>query len=79
MTKDVLNFIEKEFSTLPFAKRHLIKKFHIGKINFALANLEKYGIIYGYPQLPERQEGCLVSQHEHTIYISDQPIVLTKI
>lgn len=77
MTRDVLSFIEKEFKTLPFAKRHLIK-FPIGKINFALTNLEKQGIIYQYPQLPEKQENCLVSQHEHTIYISDPPIVLTK-
>lgn len=78
MTRDILEFIKKEFITLPFAKRHLTPRFQLGKINFALSNLEKQGIIYQYPQLPEKQENCLVSQHEHTIYISDPPIVLTK-
>ena len=78
ITREILNFIEKEFVTLPFAKRHLISKFSLGKINLALINLEKQGILYSYPQLPEKQEKCLVSQHEHTIYISDPPIVLTK-
>ncbi len=77
LTREVLDFIEKEFKTLPFAKRHLTK-FSLPKINFALTNLEKQGIIHQYAQLPEKQEGCLVSQHEHTIYISDPPIVLTK-
>ena len=78
ITREVLNFIQKEFATLPFAKRYLIKKFNPAKINFALANLEKQGIIYQYPQLPEKQEGCLVSQHEHTIYIGEPSIILTK-
>lgn len=78
ITREVLSFIQKEFSTLPFAKRYLTQKFHVAKVNFALSNLEKQNIIYQYPQLPEKQEGCQVSQHEHTIYISDPVIVLTK-
>ena len=78
IARDVLSFIKKEFITLPFAARHLIKKFPLGKINHALAVLEKDEILYQYPQLPERDENCVVSQHEHTIYISDPVIVLTK-
>ncbi len=78
ITKEVLNFIEKEFVTLPFAKRHLLTKFPLSKINFALGNLEKQGIVYQYPQLPEKQEGCMVAQQEHTIYISNPSIVLTR-
>jgi len=78
ITREILNFIQKEFATLPFAKRHLVPKFSLAKVNYALTNLEKQGIIHQYPQLPEKQEGCLVSQHEHTVYISDKPIILTK-
>lgn len=79
ITREIFNFIQNEFVTLPFAKRYLVNKFPLAKVNFALSNLEKQGIIYQYPQLPEKQEGCQVSQHEHTIHISDPPIVLTKI
>lgn len=78
MAKDILNFIKKEFVTLPFAARHLVRKFSLGKVNHALAVLEKQEILYQYPQLTERDESCVVSQHEHTIYISDPVIVLTK-
>ncbi len=78
ITREILKFIQEEFVTLPFAKRYLALKFPISKINFALSNLEKFEIIYQYPQLLEKQAGCQVSQHEHTIYISDTPIVLTK-
>ncbi|MBS3174638.1 type II methionyl aminopeptidase [Candidatus Woesearchaeota archaeon] len=79
ITKEILLFIKKEFSTLPFAKRYLVPKFPLAKVNYALSNLEKLGIIYQYPQLPEKEENCLVSQHEHTIYIKDKPIILTKV
>lgn len=78
MTKDVLNYIKKEFVTLPFCIRHLAKKFPLAKVKFALGNLVKQEIIYQYHQLPEKEKGCKVSQFEHTIYISDPPIVLTK-
>ena len=78
ITRDILKFIQENFSTLPFAKRHLVPKLSLAKVNFALLNLEKLGIIYQYPQLPEKEENCMVSQHEHTIYIADKPIVLTK-
>lgn len=75
-TRDVLEYIKKEFVTLPFAKRHLTLKFPVQKVTLALFNLEKNGIIYGYPQLPEKSNG-MVSQAEHTILINDTPIVLT--
>ena len=79
ITREILEFIKKEFKTLPFAKRYLTLKFSLPKVNYALSNLEKEGIIYQYPQLPEKAENCFVSQHEHTIYIKDKPIILTKI
>ena len=77
--RELMKYIQEEFKTLPFAKRHLIPKFSIAKASMALFTLEKEGIIYQYPQLPEKEIGCLVSQHEHTIIVKDKPIVLTKL
>ncbi|MBS3168103.1 type II methionyl aminopeptidase [Candidatus Woesearchaeota archaeon] len=78
ISREVLNYIEKEFVSLPFAARHLIKKFPLAKVNFALNNLLKQNILFSYAQLPEVQKDCVVSQHEHTILIKDKPIVLTE-
>lgn len=77
-SRDVLKFIQEEFNTLPFAKRHLMKKFNNTTATLALYNLEKEGIIYQYPQLPEKDSNSFVSQHEHTILVKDKPIILTK-
>ncbi len=77
-TREILKFIQENFSTLPFAKRYLVPKFSLAKASLALSNLERQGIIYQYPQLPEKEENCMVSQHEHTVYIADKPIILTK-
>ncbi len=77
LSRETLQYIREEFATLPFAKRHLLTKFSLQKANLVLFNLEKNGIIYGYPQLPEKSGG-IVSQAEHTIIVKDTPIVLTK-
>ena len=78
MTKSALEFINKEHTTLPFAIRHLTKKFPLAKVNYALNNLKKQDIIYEYAQLLEKDPKAYVSQQEHTIMIADKPIVLTK-
>jgi methionyl aminopeptidase len=77
LAREILKFILKEYNTLPFAKRWLFKKFPSFNVNFALRVLEKENILYHYPQLPERSNG-LVSQHEHTLIVKDQPKILTK-
>ena len=77
ISKEVLDFIIKEYKTLPFTKRWLLKKFPEFQVNFALNNLEKEGIISQYRQLPEKSKG-LVSQAEHTLLIDDQVKILTK-
>ena len=69
-----LDFIEKEFKTLPFSKRSL----NIPMRDFILNLLEKEGIIYQYPQLVERSKG-IVSQAEHSVIIKEKPIVTTRI
>ena len=74
-TKKILQHIEKEFSTLPFSKRDLIKKFPTA--GFSLNILEREGILKHYAQLIEETKG-IVSQAEHTVLVKDKPVVLTK-
>lgn len=62
--RKVLDFIDKEYKTLPFCARWL--KFN--NINFILRLLENDEIIKQYNQLPERSNG-IVSQAEHTIIV----------
>ena len=75
--RKVLEYIREEFFTLPFAKRYLTKVFELNKVNLALMQLEKEGLVYEYPQLPEKENG-LTSQHEHTVLVAEKPIILTK-
>jgi methionyl aminopeptidase len=64
----------EEYKELPFAKRWL----QADKLDFALIQLEKAGVIHSYPVLIERTGG-LVAQAEHTIIItSDGCEVTTK-
>ena len=77
ISNEILDFIVEEYKTLPFTKRWLLKKFPEFKVNFALNNLEKEGIIDQYKQLPEKSKG-LVSQAEHTLLIDDKIKILTK-
>lgn len=77
ISKEILDFIVKEYKTLPFTIRWLLRKFPEFKVNFSLNNLEKEGIIIQYKQLPEKSKG-LVSQAEHTLLIDDKVKILTK-
>ena len=77
MSREILEFIIKEYRTLPFTKRWLFDKYQDFKVNFSLRNLEKEGIISQYKQLPEKSKG-IVSQAEHTLLIDDKVKILTK-
>ncbi|MBN2368134.1 type II methionyl aminopeptidase [Candidatus Woesearchaeota archaeon] len=76
ITRDVLKEISK-YKNMPFTTRWLTRKFHPGKVNFALRELEHYRIITSFPPLPDSGNG-LVSQAEHTMIVDDDPIVTTK-
>ena len=81
LAREVLEFIEDEYSTLPFCSRWLIKKFGT-KVLIALSELEKSNIIHHYEQLIESGHGK-VSQAEHTVLIHKnngkrEVIVLTE-
>ena len=76
-SRKILDYILKNYKTLPFSKRDLIKKFNPLIVNLSLNNLEKQGILYQYPMLIERQDS-LVSQAEHTLLIDNEIKILTK-
>ena len=60
-----LDFIEKEYKTLPFSPRWLT---HLQNYQFALRILEKEGVIKQYTELPEKSGG-MVAQAEKSVMI----------
>jgi len=74
-SKKLLRFIEKNFRTLPFAKRWL-KKYGVLDES-AFMDLLESRCLLAYPVFVEAS-GKYVAQFEHTVYIDkDGPIVLT--
>ncbi len=81
--RKILEFAQR-FNSLPFAERWLMGKDAIDfglpdslfKIRLALRELREKGVIYDYSPLKEVANG-LVSQHEHTIIVGEEPIVTT--
>ena len=64
----------KPYSTLPFARRWL----KADKLDFALMQLERSGMVHSYPVLKE-VAGGMVSQAEHTVIVTDDGCeVITK-
>jgi len=76
ITRAVLKEIEK-YNGLPFTTRWLVKKFPLGKVQYALRDLHAQGIINNYPPLADRGGG-IVSQAEHTIIVGEKSEVVTK-
>lgn len=69
--RKVLKQIE-EYNGLPFAKRWLSSD----KLDFAITQLEKKGILHGYPVLLE-SAGGLVAQAEHTVIVTEDGCEIT--
>ncbi len=72
--REALEQITDEFRTLPFATRWL----ETNRPEVALRRLKRNSIVHGYPVLKE-DEGCLVSQKEHTIIITEDGCEVTTI
>ena len=72
--RKVIEFVNKEYKTLPFAKRWVEKA--VPSSGLIFQSLVREGILHSYGQLPEISKG-LVSQHEHSIIVGDKPIVTT--
>ena len=72
--RKVIDFVNREYKTLPFAKRWVEKAIPGSALAFSI--LVREGILHSYGQLPERSKG-LVSQHEHSIIVREKPFVTT--
>ncbi len=76
LAREVLNFIEENYSNFPFASRWIVKKFGPHAL-FALNQLETNGNLHHFPQLIESSHG-IVAQSEHTILIDKEITVTTR-
>ena len=68
--KRLIAYIEKEFKTLPFARRWLAKLDWLEKADATFAKLIESKCVSGYPILVERS-GEPVAQAEHTVLITE--------
>ena len=67
----------KPLNGLPFTNRWITRKFGMGATKLGLRELNRLGIITGYPPLAERT-GKMVSQFEHSMIIKDKAKVYTR-
>jgi methionyl aminopeptidase len=70
--REALAQITEEFKTLPFATRWLDNS----RAEMALRRLKRQDIVHGYPVLKE-DDGCLVSQKEHTVIVTEDGCEVT--
>ena len=77
IAREILEFIIKEYGTLPFCSRNLIKKFGT-KALFGLKQLESNGNLHSYAQLVEIG-GSKVSQAEETILVLKDKVIVTTL
>jgi len=76
--RKILDMAENQFFSLPFAKRWLFKEISAIKVSLALRQLEEVMALETYSPLKEAT-GMPIAQAEHTIVISDKPIVTTRL
>jgi methionyl aminopeptidase len=75
LAKEIMNFIELEYKTLPFCSRWLVKKFG-ARTTIALSMLKQMGAINEFSQLIEKGKGK-VAQAEHTVIVSKNKVDVT--
>lgn len=76
--RNILAMARDEYSSLPFAKRWLYKKFSPIKVSLALRQLGMVEALEEYPVLKEINNQP-IAQSEHTIIVQDKPIVTTRL
>ena len=75
-TQEILRFI-RQYEGFPFAKRWLVAKYPLFKVNLALKNMLNQDILKEYTPLVDKAKG-IVSQAEHTMLVEkDRARVLT--
>jgi methionyl aminopeptidase len=70
--RQALEQITEEFRTLPFATRWL----DVDRAEMTLRRLGRQDVVHGYPVLKE-DEGCLVSQKEHSLIVTEDGCEVT--
>jgi methionyl aminopeptidase len=75
--RKILSAAREQYHSLPFAKRWLYGFISPVKVSLALKQLEQVGALETYPVLKEIS-GRKTAQAEHTIIVSELPIVTTK-
>jgi len=70
--RQALEQITEEFRTLPFATRWL----DVDRAEMTLRRLSQQNVVHGYPVLKE-EDGCLVSQKEHTLIVTESGCEVT--
>jgi methionyl aminopeptidase len=75
--RQVLQFIEEEYNTLPFCSRWIVKKFGSRSL-IALKQLEHSGCLKQFEQLIERNLRK-VAQAEHTIILTEKEKIITTL
>ncbi len=76
LAREILDYITKEYQTLPFCSRWIVKKFGT-KALFALRELENNGNLHHFAQLVEKPDSK-VSQTENTILVEEKVIVTSE-
>ena len=75
LAREALKFIIKEYQTLPFCSRWLVRKLGT-KALIGLKQLEENGNLHSYAELIE-SSGKNVSQSEHTILVEKDEVIVT--
>jgi len=72
--RKIIKLVQEKYKSYPFAKRWLYEWFTPVKISLALRQLESVGALESFPPLKEIS-GQRIVQVEHTIVVSDPPVV----
>ncbi|MFW9847502.1 MAG: type II methionyl aminopeptidase [Candidatus Thorarchaeota archaeon] len=75
-SKQFLGIARKEYGEFPFAKRWIAERMGRAKINLAIRELGQNGALIAHNILAE-EKGEFVSQHEHTVLITEKGRIQT--
>lgn len=70
-SKEFLGIARKEYKEFPFAERWLAERMKHATLKMAIKELKQNGALFGHNILAE-EKGEFVSQHEHTIIITEK-------
>ncbi|RLI09949.1 type II methionyl aminopeptidase, partial [Candidatus Bathyarchaeota archaeon] len=74
--KKMLKFIQRQYRTLPFASRWVLRRFPGPEGRDAFAELVRSRCLHAYPQLIERSRRP-VAQAEHTVIVTEDGCEVT--